>query len=325
MNASMNASNSPPVIVFLEGGSIPARLRRPDFAHEWREYAHITPDEMASRLAEADVLIVNKLPVRAPLLARLPKLKMIAVSATGADNVDAAWCREHGVVVSNIRGYAAVTVPEHVMMLTLALRRNLVAYRAAVESGAWQKSANFCWLDAPIADLHGAVMTIVGRGSLGQGVARLARAFGMEVLFAEHRGASTVREGYVDFDAAIRAADVLSLNCPLNPDTLHLISDRELALMKPGALIINTARGGLVDSDALIRALQSGRLGGAGLDVLPTEPPTEGHPLLELRLPNLIITPHVAWGSQQARQALADQLIDNIEAWARGEPRNRLA
>ncbi|MEY3202032.1 MAG: hypothetical protein RIR70_1582 [Pseudomonadota bacterium] len=320
-----HAPNSKPVIVFLESGSIPATLRRPAFDHVWREYVGVAEGDIESHLVDADILIVNKMPIRAALLSRLPKLKLIAVSATGADNVDLDWCREHGVVVSNIRGYAAHTVPEHVMMLALALSRNLPAYRSAVEAGGWQRTRNFCLLDAPIRDLHGGVMTLVGRGSIGQGVARLAEAFGMQVLFAEHRAQSVVREGYVPFDEGLARADVVSLHCPLTAATHHLIGERELNLMKQDALLINTSRGALVDDVALLKALQSGRLGGAGLDVLPKEPPTEGHPLLDVRLPNLIVTPHVAWGSQAARQALADQLIDNIEAWMRGEPRNRLA
>lgn len=320
-----NALKRSLVIAFLEGGSIPAQLRRPAFEHEWREYEGTQPDEMEARIGEADILVVNKLPVRAALLARLPNLKMIAVSATGADNVDTQWCREHGVVVSNIRGYAENTVPEHVLMLALALSRNLLAYRAAVQAGLWQQSRNFCLLDAPIRDLHGGVMGIVGRGSLGQGVARLAQAFGMQVMFAEHRGAGAVREGYVAFDEVLARADVLSLHCPLTPATQHLIGARELSLMKPGAILINTARGGLVDAAALLEALESGALAGAGIDVLPQEPPVAGHPLLDADLPNLIVTPHVAWGSEAARQGLADQLIDNIEAYVCGQPRNRLA
>lgn len=320
-----NALNRPWRIAFLEGDSIPARLRRPDFAHEWREYTGTRPQEMEARLRDVDILVVNKLPVREALLSQLPDLKMIAVSATGADNVDVGWCRDHGVVVSNVRGYAVNTVPEHVMMLALALSRNLLAYRADVAAGRWQQSRNFCWLDAPIRDLHGGVMGIVGRGSLGQGVARLAQAFGMQVMFAERRGASAVREGYVAFDEVLKCADVLGLNCPLNDETFHLIDARSLALMKPSAIVINTARGALIDDVALLNALKSGAIGGAGIDVLPKEPPVEGHPLLDANLPNLIVTPHVAWGSQAARQGLADQLIDNIEAFVRGEPRNRLA
>ncbi len=320
-----NELNRPWRIAFLEGGSIPATLRRPDFAHEWREHSGTTPEEMEARLQDADILIVNKLPVREALLAKLPNLKLIAVSATGADNVDVGWCRDHGVVVSNVRGYAVNTVPEHVLMLALALSRNLLAYRADVAAGRWQQSRNFCWLDAPIRDLHGGVMGIVGRGSLGQGVARLAQAFGMQVMFAERRGASVVREGYVAFDEVVKCADVLSLNCPLDSQTFHLIDARSLALMKPTAIIINTARGALIDDAALLAALKAGAIGGAGIDVLPHEPPVEGHPYLEANLPNLIVTPHVAWGSQAARQGLADQLIDNIEAFVRGQPRNRLA
>lgn len=319
------AVTHPVKIVFLEAGSIPATLRAPAVPHEWVEHRGTAPDDMEAQLVDADILVVNKLPVRAPLLSRLPRLKMIAVSATGSDNVDVEWCRQHGVVVSNIRGYAVNTLPEHVMMLTLALARNVLAYRSAVAAGRWQRSPNFCLLDAPISDLHGSVMAIVGRGSLGERVGVLARAFGMEVSFAERRGATAVRPGYVAFDEVLSRADVVSLHCPLNAQTAQLIGTRELALMKPTALLINTSRGGLVDYEALLHALREQRLGGAGIDVLPVEPPVQGHPLLTADLPNLIVTPHVAWGSKAARQGLADQLIDNIEAFVRGEPRNRLA
>ena len=286
------------------------------------------PAEIQPRLKDATIAITNKVVLSGEILGRLPKLKMIAGAATGTDNLDLDWCRGHGIVVSNIRGYAEHTVPEHVMMLILALRRQLLSYRADVAAGRWQAVPMFCFFDYPIRDLHGSTLGIFGSGSLGQGVARLAAAFGMSVLWGEHKGVTAVRPGYVGFDDLIRESDVVSLHCPLNNQTRGMIGEREFAAMKPGVLLINTARGGLVDEAALAAALKAGRIGGAGFDVLGREPPIDGNPLLDaelLALPNFILTPHVGWASDTAMQTLADQLTDNIEAYVRGSPRNRVA
>lgn len=312
-------------IVCLERDAVGAHFRVPSIEHEWREFAMSAQADLVARLEGADVAIVNKLRVGEAELARLPSLRMVAVAATGADNVDLTACTARGIVVSNVRGYAVNTVPEHVLMLMLALRRRLFPYAADVRGGRWERSESFCFFDHPIGDLHGATLGIVGRGGLGTGVARLAQAFGMRVLFAEHKGAATVREGYTDFDTVLREADVLSLHCPLTAQTRGLIGAVEFAAMKPTAILVNTARGGLIDETALAQALREGRLAGAGLDVLSKEPPREGNVLLAPDIPNLIITPHVAWASGEAMQALADQVIDNIEAFAAGMPRNRLA
>jgi glycerate dehydrogenase len=312
-------------IVFLERDSIRAVVRQPGFPHVWEEYPLTAPDEILPRLREATIAITNKVKLSGEILAQLPKLRMIAGAATGTDNIDLDWCRAHGIVVSNIRGYAATTVPEHVMMLMLALRRQLLAYRADVLAGRWQRAKMFCFFDHPIRDLNGSTLGLIGRGSLGQGVARLAEAFGMKVLWGERKGASGVREGYVAFERLLAEADVISLHCPLTAETRAMIGEAELRAMKRDALLINTARGGIVDETALARALTEGWIAGAGFDVLTQEPPIAGNPLLELDLPNFILLPHVAWASDSAMQALADQLTDNIEAFARGEPKNRVA
>lgn len=314
-------------IVFLERDSIRAKLRRPGFPHVWEEYPLTAPNEIVQRLKDATVAITNKVVLTGEVLAHLPHLKMIAGAATGADNLDLDWCRDHGVVVSNIRGYAEHTVPEHVMMLILALRRQLLPYRADVNAGRWQVAPMFCFFDHPIRDLHGSTLGLLGRGSLGQGVARLAEAFGMRVLWGEHKDATALRPGYVAFEKLIKEADVVSLHCPLTEQTRGVIGTIELAAMKPGSILINTARGGLVDEAALAGALKSGRIA-AGFDVLSKEPPREGNPLLDAEvqtLPNFILTPHVGWASDTAMQTLADQLIDNIEAYVQGSPKNRLA
>ncbi|MBI2277637.1 MAG: D-2-hydroxyacid dehydrogenase [Dechloromonas sp.] len=315
-------------IVYLERDSVIAEVRRPLFAHDWVEYPMTAAADVVERLAGATIAIVNKVPLPAAAIAALPDLKMVAVAATGTNIVDLEACTARGIVVSNIRGYAEHTVPEHVMALTLALSRNLFAWRETVQAGRWQQSDQFCLFDHPIRDLHGATLGLVGSGSLGNGVARLAEAFGMRILRAEHKGAAGVRPGYTDFSEVLASADVLTLHCPLTAQTRGLIGEAELRAMKSSALLINTARGGIVDEAALIRALKDGWIGGAGFDVITAEPPPAGHPMVDpelLALPNFLLTPHVAWASRPAMQTLADQLIDNIEAFVAGRPQNRVA
>ena len=310
------------IIVFVERNTFNVPFRKAAFPHEWIEFGETAPGEVVERLAHATIAICNKLPLRAEALSQLPKLRLIAVAATGVDNVDLAYCRNHDIAVCNTRGYAVNSLPEHALMLMLALRRNLVSYRNDVKAGRWHDAKQFCLLDHPIGDLKGATLGIVGFGTLGKSTAQLGRAVGMEVLVAERRNANGVRDGRVDFQEVLKRSDVLSLHCPLTDETKNLIGGGELALMKRDAILINTARGGLIDDHALIKALQQGRLAGAGIDVLRNEPPREGNPLLEVDLPNLIVTPHNAWASRQAMQTLADQLIDNLEAFVSGSPQN---
>ena len=315
-------------IVYLERESVIGEVRRPAFAHEWVEYPSTRAEQVVERLAGASIAITNKVPLPAAAIAALPALKMVAVAATGTNIVDLEACKARGIVVANIRGYAEHTLPEHVMALLLALSRNLIAWRETVQAGRWQQSEQFCLFDHPIRDLHGATLGLVGSGSLGNGVARLAEAFGMRVLRAEHKDATSVRPGYMAFAEVLATADALSLHCPLNERTRHLIGEAELRAMKPSALLINTARGGIVDEAALIRALKEAWIAGAGFDVITAEPPTDGHPMVDpqlLALPNFLLTPHVAWASRPAMQTLADQLIANIEAFVAGSPQNRVA
>ncbi|MHB1403557.1 MAG: D-2-hydroxyacid dehydrogenase [Thiobacillus sp.] len=309
-------------IVFLDRASLIADMRAPSFAHDWIDHDQTAPAEVVARIQGADIVIVNKVKLSAETLAQAPSVKMIAVSATGTDNVDLAYCRAHGIVVSNIRGYAVHTVPEHAFMMMLALRRNLLGWREDVRAGLWEKADQFCLFTRPINDLYGSTLGIVGLGSLGNGMKKLAEAFGMQVLIAEHKGAATTRAGYTPFDSVLAEADVISLHTPLTAETRHMIGAREFGLMKPSAILINAARGNLVDETALAAALKSGRIGAAGFDVLSVEPPREGNPLLDLDLPNFILTPHVAWGSREAMQTLADQLVDNIDAFVAGTPSN---
>lgn len=312
-------------IVFLDRASLIADVRRPGFEHDWSEYPASTAQQAIERLAGATIAITNKVPLRAEALARLPDLRLIAVAATGTDIVDLAAARERGIVVCNIRDYAFAAVPEHTFALILALRRNLLAYRADVEAGKWQAAPRFCLFDHPIRDLHGSRLGLLGYGALGRQVARIGRAFGMEIAVHTRTPVADADVVDVDFDELLATSDVLSLHAPLTDATRNVIGDAELARMKPSSLLINTARGGLVDEAALAGALTRGVIAGAGFDVLTQEPPAADNPLLALRLPNFILTPHNAWASHEAMQGLANQLIGNIEAFARGEPVNRVA
>ena len=309
-------------IVFLDRDSLLANVRAPSFEHQWRDYPATQPGEVAERLAGATIAITNKVPVRAADIARLPDLKMIAVAATGTDNVDLAACKERGIVVANIRNYSVVAVPEHCFSLILALRRNLLAYGADVNAGLWQKSSTFCLFNHPIGDLAGSRLGIIGYGALGHKVAQLGRAFGMQVCVATRTPVDDPQVTNLQLEELLRTCDVITLHLPLNDQTRNMIGARELGMMKKTALLINTARGGLVDEAALAQALKDGVIGGAGFDVLSQEPPVQDNPLLSVNQPNFILTPHVAWASAGAMQTLADMLVDNVEAFVTGKPIN---
>jgi glycerate dehydrogenase len=309
-------------IVFLDRDTLRARVRPPAFAHEWTDYNETGESEAVERLRDATIAITNKVPLRASALAQLPRLKLIAVAATGTDIIDLHAARERGLVVSNVRGYAQTAVAEHVFALALALSRSLVGFREDLARGEWQRAPHFCLHTRPVRDLGGRTLGVVGYGSLGRAVATLGRAFGMKVLIAERRGAERVREGRAPFEEVLTGSDVLTLHAPLTQETRGMIGAEELGRMRVDALLINCGRGGLVDERALCEALQAGAIAGAGVDVLSREPPRDGNPLLEVQLPNLLVTPHVAWASTEAMQALADQLIDNLEAFVRGVPMN---
>ena len=309
-------------VVFLERDSIKANIRRPGFEHSWVEHQSTTPEQVVSRLQDATIALINKTRLREPTLAQLPKLKMIAVAATGYDCVDVEACRARGIAVANIRNYAVHTVPEHTFALILALRRNLIAYRQDVENGLWQKATNFCFFTHDIGDLHGSTLGIFGEGAIGQATAAIGRGFGMRVLFADHAPPKMEGVAFTPVEQVLAESDVVSLHLPLTPVTRDMIGIEQFRKMKRTALVINTARGGLVNEAALIQALDEGLIAGAGFDVLTSEPPPDNHPLLQVNRPNFILTPHVAWASNEAMQALADQLIDNVEAWAAGRPQH---
>ncbi|KAA0594888.1 glycerate dehydrogenase [Azospirillum lipoferum] len=312
-------------IVFLDRATLAPqiRLRRPSFDHRLVEHARTRPAEVAERLSGASIAITNKVPVTAETLALLPDLKLIAVAATGTDCVDRQACRDRGIAVANIRGYAVNTVPEHTFALILALRRSLVGFRQDVLAGAWQQAGQFCFFNHPIRDLRGARIGIVGEGVLGQRVAAIAAAFGMVPLFAAHKGASGLGPLYTPWEEMLETSDVITLHCPLTAATRGMIGLPEFRRMSRRPLLINTARGGLVVEEDLVAALEDGLIGGVGFDVAEVEPPDPSSPLMRIAgRPDVIVTPHVAWASDEAQQTLADQLIDNIENFVAGKPSN---
>lgn len=314
-------------IVFLDRDTLSPQtsLRQFGFPHRLETHARTTPEQVAERIAHADIVVLNKVKLTAEHLAAAPQLRLVAIAATGTDNVDLAACQARGVAVCNVRNYAVHTVPEHTFALIFALRRSICAYQDAVRAGRWQRAAQFCFFDHPIRDLAGATLGIIGDGVLGQAVAALGRAMGMRVIFAGYKGRSDQGALYVPFEQALAESDVITLHCPLNAHTRHMIGATEFALMARKPLLINTARGGLVDEAAVGPALEAGHISGAGFDVVSVEPPSTDHPFMALvQRPDFILTPHVAWASDQAIQSLADQLVDNVNAFVCGEPRNQV-
>ena len=291
---------------------------------DWRWYHNTTGETVVERLQGVDIAVTNKVVLDADTIAAADRLKLICVAATGFNNVDTAAAAAHGIPVVNVTGYATPAVSQHVLALMLAHATRWASYDAAVKRGDWAAGEFFCLLDYPIEELDGQTLGLVGHGELGQAVARLAKAFGMQVLVAERPGARSVRDGRVAIEDVLERADMISLHCPLTEDTRHLIDADALARMKDSAFLVNTARGAIVDSDALIQALRDGTIAGAALDVLDEEPPPADHPLTDATIPNLIVTPHSAWGSRGARQRMLEGVAANIDAFRNGESRNRV-
>lgn len=313
--------NRPAKAVFLDAASLGDDLDLDELAGACDRltcHAFTEPEQVLERVADHDIAICNKSRIDAKVLARAAHLKLVLVTATGVNNVDVQAASRLGVEVRNCRDYGTAAVAQHTLMLMLALHTRVFDYQSAMRDGAWQRAANFCLLDYPILELAGRRLGIVGRGPIGQAVASLARAFGMQVVFAQLPGRPAAADT-VSWDRLLPSVDVLSLHCPLNEPTRHLINAQVLATMRKGAMLINTARAGLIDAPALIAALRSGHLGGAAMDGLDVEPPREGHVLLDPTLPRFILTPHTAWASQQARQRLVKQTVENLQTWRHGE------
>ncbi|BAO42982.1 2-hydroxyacid dehydrogenase [Thiolapillus brandeum] len=312
--------------IFLDYASIDTgdleRHRLAAVLEDWRWHGATDPHQVAERIRDADVVVSNKVPLDRELLSGAPQLKLICIAATGTDKIDLEAARELGILVSNVVGYATPAVVQHVFSLLLALSTRLIPYHQEVRAGEWQAQGNFCLLNHPISEIRGKTLGILGAGELGQAVARVAECFGMRPLFAQRPGSKQSLPGRIPLQELLPQADVLSLHLPLADNTRNLMGARELGLMKPGAILINTARGGIVDEMALAQALRNGHLGGAGIDVLAQEPPANDNPLLAGDIPNLILTPHTAWASRDARQRLLDEIAQNITAFRQGKPRN---
>lgn len=289
----------------------------------WQFYSATTAGQLASHMQTCEVVVSNKVLLDAAAINASPYLRLICVAATGTNNIDLQAASARGIPVCNVTAYATPSVVQHVFMLILNLLRRFSEYRQALQKGRWQQSTHFCLLDYTIEELTGKTLGIIGFGELGQAVARTAEQFGMRVLVAQSLHAPP-QPGRVPLPELLKEVDVLSLHCPLTERTRGLIGARELALMKPSAILINTARGGIVDEQALLVALRNKQLGGTGIDVLHSEPPREGNILLEQSLPNLIVTPHIAWASRQARQRLIEGVAQNIQAFLAGHPRNQV-
>jgi glycerate dehydrogenase len=313
--------------VFLDFGTMGAGLdlrELESLVSELVIYDDSPDTAVAERIADAEIVFTNKIRLTRELLEHAPKLKFIALTATGTDNIDTDCAKEHGIGVANIRHYCTQSVVEHVFGVLLSLTHSLEQYHRSVRAGDWQRSTDFCMLHYPVRELSSMTLGVVGYGALGQGVARIAQEFGMTVLVSARPGSETVPDGRVAFDQLLAEADVISLHCPLIDDTRNLFGAREFAAMKRTAILINTARGGLVDSQALADALSNGGIAAAAIDVLPKEPPVHGDPLLDYDGDNLIVTPHIAWATDEARQNAIDELAANTRAFLEGIDRNRI-
>ena len=287
---------------------------------DWTIYPETSDREVCERIVDADIVLTNKVPINALSLSQAPRLKIISVMATGTNAIDLQAAAQHQVAVCNAVKYGTGSVVQHVWALILALTTKLADYQRAAVDGTWQHSSQFCLLNFPVEELQSKVLGIVGAGELGRGVAKVAEAFGLEVIYAALPGRQYADQQRVDFEAFLSRADIVSLHCPLTAETTNLIDEVELALMKPSAVLINTARGGMVNEPALKRALLNGAIAGAGIDVLTNEPPREGNPLLDETIPNLIVTPHCAWVARQSRQRLVAQTVENVRAFLQEEP-----
>ncbi len=278
-------------------------------------YDQTSPDQLAVRIADVQVVFTNKVVIGRELLKASPELQYIGVLATGMNNIDLTVCEEQGIKVQNVERYSTSSVAQHSMALMLSLANKIPANSANTLNGQWANSDMFCLLDHPMMELAGRKLLIVGYGDLGKATAKLAEAFGMEILKARIPGSESCSSDRIDLDEGLAQADIVSLHCPLTELTHGLLSAERLALMKPTALLINTARGGLVDEEALVTALTAGTLSGAGFDVLTEEPPLNGNVLLENPMPNLIVTPHCAWASVESRQRMINKAVTCFNQW----------
>lgn len=291
---------------------------------EWSKYPSTTAGKVLERIEGAHIIITNKVVIRRAQIEHANDLKLVLIAATGTDNVDLEACKNREITVCNVREYSAPAVAQHTIALMLNLLTRQNCYIEDVKKGLWSKTDVFCLLDHPIVEAEGKVFGVIGCGTIGQRAASMARAFGMKVIVANRKDSVPALER-IDFDDFLRQSDVVSIHCPLVPGTRHLIDKNELALMKSEAFLINTARGAIVNSQALADALRSGEIAGAGIDVLESEPPDAKHPLLQDNIPNLLVTPHNAWASRETRQRLVNIMSEIIKAWQSNSPINVVA
>ncbi|MFD1260009.1 2-hydroxyacid dehydrogenase [Entomomonas asaccharolytica] len=308
--------------VYLDGASL--QLDKQIFAplislfSEWQSYPQTKPSEIIERIQGAHVVICNKSPLSREVIEASPALKLILVTATGTNNIDLVAAKEHNITVCNCRGYGTEAVSQHALMLILALAARLIDYNKAVAAGEWQNANNFCLMNYPIMELAGKTLGIIGYGELGQAVAKLAEAFGMKILIGQIPNRPQ-RDNTIALTELLPQVDILTLHCPLTEDTKNLLTEKELRTMKKDALLINTARGGIINEQDLANVLKSGHLGGAATDVLTIEPPKDGNPLLDHAIPRLIITPHCAWATKEAQQRIVEQVTENAKAFLAGK------
>ncbi len=287
----------------------------------WKFFESSKDSEVDEKIADCEVVITNKVRITRENIQNASKLKLIMLAATGTDNVELDACRDHGIVVCNARQYSGPAVVQHTVTLMLCLLTNIIRYHSAVESGNWSQSDVFCLLDYPIREIEGKTLGIIGYGNLGSSVAKIAEGFGMQVEIWQRPG-SAIIQNRLALDQLLAVSDVVSIHCPLTIDTLNLIDTTQFTMMKADAILINTARGAIVNSGALVDALRCGQIGGAGIDVLDQEPPASNHPLLQGDIPNLIVTPHNAWGTFESRQRLVHQMSDILASWLKGSPQH---
>ena len=313
-----------PIAVFLDKASLyPDDLdfSQLDDVASWQWFDNVSSSDVQHCLENAEIVVSNKVLLDREVIDNSKHLKLICVAATGVNNVDIDAARQRGIKVCNVRAYATSSVAQHVFSLILSLNRKLISYKRSVKDGRWSNSDYFCYFSEPISDLEAKVIGIIGYGELGKRVAAIAECFGMEVLIAK-RDQADRRGGRVDLTTLLSTSDVVSLHCPLTESNHYMIGIDEFKVMKPEAILINTARGGLVDEAALLDALKNKKIAAAGLDVLEQEPPSLDHPLINYHADNLIVTPHIAWSSRESRQKLVNEIAMNIQAYVDGQPRN---
>lgn len=309
-------------ITFLDQGTIPDNIEwtAPSFAHSWQGHALTRPDQVIERLQGARIAITNKVVIDEAAIRACPELELVQVAATGYNNVDLEACKRHGVHVCNVKGYARHAVPEWVVAHLLSLIQNHAVYRRDQVAGAWAESELFTLRSAPLRELRKMRVGILGRGDIGNGVARRLEPFGTDIVFLERPGVTPARSGYLPFDTALPEIDVLLLACPLTPDNTEFVNRDLLYRMKKGALLINPSRGGLINEADLTEAMQSGHLGGAAIDVVSQEPIRRDNPLLTLRkMDNFIMTPHIAWSSHEAVTDMMRLVVESLNRFVAGE------